>query len=77
MRKSIYTKRQNRLCELLKSARKSAGLTQAEVARKLRTHGSYVSRYERGDRRLDVIEFLDVVETLGADPASILAKTKQ
>lgn len=77
MRKSIYTKQQARLCALLKEARKSTpDLTQKRLAKRLKTYPAYVSRYERGDRRLDVIEFLAVAEALGIDPAELLKKVK-
>lgn len=76
MRKSIYTERQARFCALLKAARKEAGLTQKQLAKRLRTYPSYVSRYERGDRRLDVIEFLAVAEALGLEPGKVLAKVR-
>ena len=74
MRKSIYTKRQERLCGLLKAARKKANLTQGALAKRLGTYTSYVSRYERGDRRLDVVEFLAVAQALKLDPADLLSK---
>ncbi len=76
MQKTIYTKRQLRLCALLKAARKKAKLTQTELAKRLGTYKSYVSRYERGDRRLDVVEFLAVIEALGLRPAELLKKVK-
>lgn len=76
MQKTIYTKRQQRLCALLKAARKKAELTQTGLAKRLGTYKSYVSRYERGDRRLDVIEFLAVTEALGLRPAEVLKKVK-
>ncbi|MGN6369063.1 MAG: helix-turn-helix domain-containing protein [Phycisphaerae bacterium] len=49
-------------------ARKGAGITQAELAKRLRLPQSFVSKYERGERRLDVVEFLAIAECLGADP---------
>ena len=76
MRKSIHSKRQKQLCDLLKAARKNAGLTQGDVAKRLRTFTTYVSRYERGDRRLDVIEYLDVADALRVDPVILLAKVR-
>jgi transcriptional regulator with XRE-family HTH domain len=76
MRKSIYSERHERFCALLKAARKEAGLTQKQVAKRLRAYPSYVSRYERGDRRLDVVEFLAVAEALGLEPAKVLAKVR-
>ena len=58
--------------ELLVNARKSARITQEELATKLRRPQSFVSKYENGERRLDVIEFLEVAAALGADPLEIL-----
>ena len=40
----------------LRAARKGAGLTQVEVARRLRKSQAFVSKSESGDRRVDVIE---------------------
>ena len=40
----------------LRAARKEAGLTQVEVARRLRTNQAFVSKSESGDRRVDVVE---------------------
>jgi transcriptional regulator with XRE-family HTH domain len=76
MRKSLYTKRQRRLCALLKEARKKAKLSQTSLGRRLGTYKSFVSRYERGQRRLDVIEFLAVAKALRLDPIKLLRKVK-
>lgn len=70
----MFTARYERLRKLLVGARKAAGLTQAELAVKLGRPQSYVSKYERGERRLDVIEFLEVTKAVGAKPVSILQK---
>lgn len=40
----------------LKAARKDAGLTQVEVAKRLRQSQAFVSKSESGDRRVDVVE---------------------
>ena len=56
MTKSIYTKEYRKVIEKLKKARQEAGLTQVEVARKLNKPQSYISKIERGERRLDIIE---------------------
>ena len=56
---------------LLVSERERRGLTQVEVAARLGRPQSYVSKYERGERRLDIIEFLDVAKSLGIDPVSL------
>lgn len=76
MKKSIHTKLQKQLCAALREAREKADLTQIQVAKRLGTYKTFVSKYEKGDRRLDVIEFLAVAEALHADPAELLKKVK-
>ena len=74
MPKSLHTPRQQHLLELLVKLRKAHSLTQAEVARKLRRPQSFVAKYEGGERRLDVIEFIEVVRALSAEPLDVLAQ---
>lgn len=63
-----------RLHKALVDARHSAGLTQLEVAKKLSRPQSFVSKYEQGERRLDVVEFVAVCHALGIDPHLVLRK---
>ena len=72
MQKTIYTQQHQRLCELLIEARKKADLTQAEVAERLGKPQSFVAKYEGGERRLDVVEFLAVASAIGVDPFRVL-----
>ncbi len=58
----------------LVDARHSAGFTQRKLAGKLGRAHSYVSRIEKGDRRLDLPEFIQWCEVLGADPVDVLRK---
>ena len=74
MPKSIHSSRHQRLMELLVDARHSAGLTQAAVADRLGRPQSFVAKYENGERRIDVIEFLQLTEVIGANPRKLLAK---
>ena len=60
--------------EALTVARQEKGLTQSEVATRIGKPQSYVSKYESGERRLDVIEFLEVCEALSVSPYSILRR---
>lgn len=70
--KSIHSRRYNNFLEGIVSARRAAGFTQQELARKLRRPQSYVSKYERGERRLDVLEFVEVARALSTDPCVLL-----
>lgn len=56
MPKSIYSKEYRKVVDRLKKARQEAGLMQTEVAKKLGKPQSFVSKVERGERRLDVTE---------------------
>jgi len=62
---------------MLIEARKATGLTQVQVARKLGRPQSFVSKYETGERRLDVIEFLEIAGALKLDPASFLRRLRR
>lgn len=57
---------------LLVAARRNAQLTQVDVAKRLGKPQSFVAKYEGGERRLDVIEFLAVAKALGADARAII-----
>ncbi|MGB9367329.1 MAG: helix-turn-helix transcriptional regulator [Xanthobacteraceae bacterium] len=72
IRKSVHTAEQLALRELLIEARDKAGLTQQKLAKKLGTHQSFVAKYEGGERRLDVVEFIAIARAMGADPVRIL-----
>jgi transcriptional regulator with XRE-family HTH domain len=56
MEKSIFSKGHSILRERLKAARKAAKLSEAEVGRRIGETQSFVSKCERGERRVDVIE---------------------
>ncbi|HVY88321.1 MAG TPA: helix-turn-helix transcriptional regulator [Hyphomonadaceae bacterium] len=73
MRKSVHSTRYRRLLQLIVEARLAAGLTQSEVAAKLRRSQSYVAKVEGSERRLDVLEFVDLAAAIGADPAQLLS----
>lgn len=62
MEKAIHSDKQRELQRLLREARKKAGLTQAELGERLAEPQSLVSDYERGERRLDLIELRQVCE---------------
>lgn len=70
--KSLHTPEHQALCGLLFAARGKAGLTQQAVAKRLKRPQSFVAKVEGGERRLDVLEFLDFTQAIGADPVKIL-----
>lgn len=70
--KTTHSAPYQQLLSLLIEARKSSKLTQQELSAKLGRPQSYVSKFERGERRLDVIEFLEISKNLGASPYDLL-----
>lgn len=72
--KSIFTSEYGLVIEKLVSARKVAGLTQNELAQRLRKPQSFVSKVERHERRLDVVEFVVMCKALSVSPQDILAE---
>lgn len=77
MRKSLFTKQNETLIHCLIKARKVANMTQQALADQLKRPQSFVAKYENGDRRLDVVEFLTITEILNADPHEILRRMKR
>ncbi|WP_227876539.1 helix-turn-helix domain-containing protein [Sphingomonas paucimobilis] len=73
MAKGIHDSRYRWMIAKLVQARKEQGLTQEDVARRLGKPQQYVSRYEVGERRLDMVEFLDAASVLGVDGLQVAA----
>jgi len=69
---TIFTQRHQEFIGFIASVRKAADMTQAELAARLGKPQSFVSKVERGEQRLDVIEFCQLAEALGRDPAKLL-----
>ena len=67
--KSLRSPEHQHLIQLLIAARGKAGLTQQELADRLGRPQSFVAKYETGERRLDVLEFISISRALGMDPA--------
>lgn len=70
--KGFQDERYRRLIQALATERKRQGLSQEQLAKRLNRHQQFVSRYEIGERRLDVIEFMDVAKGLAIDPIGML-----
>jgi transcriptional regulator with XRE-family HTH domain len=75
--KSLLAEKYGRLRKRLVSARKARGLTQVDLAQRLARPQSFVSKYERGERRLDVVEFLEVAKAIGSDPFKLLKELEK
>jgi transcriptional regulator with XRE-family HTH domain len=65
MDKSIFTPDQRQLQSLLRQLRHAAGMRQADLAERLGQPQSFVSKYESGERRLDLLELRRVCQEIG------------
>ena len=74
MSKSIYRDDYALFLRHLRNAREKAGLTQEQVARKLGLTQTFISKCERGERRLDIIELRDFCTTLGLSLGEFVAE---
>jgi transcriptional regulator with XRE-family HTH domain len=68
MSQTLRSPRHEALRALIVEKRKKAGLTQAEVAKRLKRYQSFIATVESGQRRIDVVEFLDLADAIGFDP---------
>ena len=71
MAKSAFTDAHQILVDVLTQARKSRGLTQMDVALRLKKDQTLISNIERGHRRVDVLEFYALARAIGADPVEL------
>ena len=65
MEKSIHIPEQKKLERLLRQIRLGAGLRQEDLAKHLGKRQSFVSKYESGERRLDLLELRQICQAVG------------
>lgn len=76
MAKSIYSEEYREFRELLKRLRVEAGIRQIDLAAQLGVPQSFISKYESGERRLDVVETARIAEALGTDLLSVVRRLR-
>ncbi len=74
MEKSIYSKEQKQLSKLLKQIRLGAGLRQEDLAKTLGKPQSFVSKYESGERCLDILELRQVCHAIGINLSEFVSR---
>lgn len=74
MARSLRTPGHRALMQVLIETRKEAGITQQELADRLNRPQSYVAKVETGERRLDVVEFIEWADGIGRSPAKLVEK---
>ena len=71
MQKSLKSAEYARLVEILVAARHKSGIRQQALAKRLGRSQSFIAKYEGGERRIDVVEFVTIARALGADPLKL------
>lgn len=74
MPKTIFGGDHRHLVEVLVQARKKSGLTQAQLADRVQKDQTFISIIERGQRRVDILEFVALARAMEADPARLFAE---
>jgi transcriptional regulator with XRE-family HTH domain len=77
MEKSIYTREHEILHRLLRQVRMKAGLTQVQLAKKLKLTQSLFSKMERGDCRLDTVQLRTICQALGVGLLEFIGRYEQ
>ncbi len=68
MARTIHSDAYKKLVNNLVKARQEKGLTQQALAKKLKRPQSFVAKVEGCERRLDVVEYLEMAKAIGIDP---------
>jgi len=70
--KSTHSKEYQRALEALISARKARGILQTDLAQRLGKPQSFVSKFEARERRLDIVEYVEICRIMGVNPLTVL-----
>lgn len=72
MRTELYSREHQQLRRVLRRERIAAGLRQLDVAERTGRSQAYISKFEKGDLRIDVVDFVRICATIGCDPHRVL-----
>ena len=76
MPKSVHSERQQTIATALANQRREKGLTQAKVAEALGRHQPFIANIESGERRVDLVELLDIAEVIDLDVEALVRKLR-
>jgi ribosome-binding protein aMBF1 (putative translation factor) len=77
MRKTIHSPASQTFCSLFREERQKARLSQERLAEKLNRPQSFVAKIEKGERRVDLVEFLTIASAMGIDPVKFMRKLQR
>lgn len=72
MAKSVHSKRHMMIATALADARRAKGLTQAQVATALGRRQPFIANIESGERRVDLVELIDISQVIEIDPHQLI-----
>jgi DNA-binding XRE family transcriptional regulator len=72
--KHLRSRAHRALLAVLAASRREAGLTQRQLAERLKRPHSFISKIEAGERRLDVLEFMEIAKALKVDPVDLFKR---
>jgi transcriptional regulator with XRE-family HTH domain len=72
--KSPFSPERAALRDLLAETREASGIRQDKLAERLGRHQSFIAKYEAGERRIEVTEFIAIARAMNADPVALLRK---
>ncbi len=74
MSKSVFSDAHRALVETLTAVRKETGMHQSDVAAKIGKDQSFISNIERGQRRVDMVEFFAITKAMGLDSVAVFTR---
>jgi transcriptional regulator with XRE-family HTH domain len=77
MHKTIHSPASQTFCSLLRAERQKARLSQEKLAEKLNRPQSFIAKIEKGERRVDLVEFLTIADAMGLDPVKFIRKLQK
>jgi transcriptional regulator with XRE-family HTH domain len=72
--KHLRSARHRALIAPIVDARHAAGLTQRQLAAKLKRSNSFVWKIEAGERRVDILEFVEIARAIGSEPVELFSR---
>ena len=72
--KQLRSAKHRALISVIVAARRGAGLTQRQLAAKLKRSNSFVWKLEAGERQINVLEFIEIARTLGVKASALMAE---
>lgn len=72
MAKSVHSERHRQIAAALAEQRRIKGLSQAQVAKALGRHQPFIANIESGERRIDIVELLDLAKIIDLDVQALL-----